>query len=270
MIKISTWNVNSINARIEHLLNFLIEEKPDIVLLQELKCRNEAFPSQAIEDLGYNIAVHGQKTYNGVAILSKYPLSDVITNFANNPVPEESRYIECLVNFKTCAITVASVYVPNGQSLESEKYPIKLEFLKQLSEHYKKLLNNPEIIVVGGDFNIALTNKDVYDSEKLEGGILFSDGEKKQLRQFMFSGLIDSYRIHHQEEKENCYTWWDYRANSFNLNNGIRIDYIFCSPEAAQINTDSFTSKNWRAKEKPSDHIPVTSVFDINVGIKND
>ncbi|MCT4635900.1 MAG: exodeoxyribonuclease III [Rickettsiales bacterium] len=264
MIKISTWNVNSINARLDNVLNWLKEDKPDIVLLQELKCTNDKFPSQEIEDLGYNIAVHGQKTYNGVAILSKYPLSDVMTNFENNPVSDEARYIEAIVNFKTCAITVASVYVPNGQDLHSDKYPIKLEFLKQLGEHYKRILNNPETLIVGGDFNIALTDKDIYDPEELDGNILFSDEEKRALRQFMSSGLTDSYRMHHTEEKSNCYTWWDYRANSFNLNNGMRIDYIFTSPEATQINTDCYTSKECRAKEKPSDHIPVTSVFDIS------
>ena len=263
MIKISTWNVNSVNARLENLISWLTEEKPDVALLQELKCVNEAFPYQAIEDLGYNIAVNGQKTYNGVAILSKYPLSDIVTNFENNPVSNEARYIEALVNFKNCAIMVASVYVPNGQDLSSEKYPLKLEFLNQLGNYYRKLLAKSEMIVIGGDFNIALSSIDVYDPKKLEETILFSSLEKKQLRQFMSSGLLDSYRMHHPEEKENCYTWWDYRANSFNLNNGMRIDYIFCSPEAAQINIDSFTSKEWRAGLKPSDHIPVSSLFEI-------
>ena len=129
-MRIATWNVNSVNARLEHLLAWLKEEKPDVALLQELKCLSEAFPYGQIEDLGYNIAVHGQKTYNGVAILSKMPLSDVITDFPNNPVNEEARYIEALVNLPGSAIRVASVYVPNGQSLDSEKYWIKLEFLE--------------------------------------------------------------------------------------------------------------------------------------------
>ena len=263
MIKISTWNVNSIKARLENLLNWLVQERPDIVLLQELKCVTEAFPYQMIEDLGYNIAVNGQKTYNGVAILSKYPLTDSITTFENNPVPDEARYIEALVNFNNCAITVASVYVPNGQALDSEKYSIKLEFLKYLAEHYRKLLTNPEIIVVGGDFNVALNEIDVYDADKLDETILFSSQERKSLRQFMSVGLIDSYRMHHPEEKDDCYTWWDYRGNSFGLNNGMRIDYLFCSPEAAQINISSFVSKECRSKCKPSDHIPVNLILDL-------
>ncbi len=264
MIKISTWNVNSVNARLEHLLNWLEQEKPDIALLQELKCISEAFPSAAIEDLGYNLAVHGQKTYNGVAILSKFPLSDIATMFPDNPVPDEARYIEAWVNLPTCAIMVASVYVPNGQSLESEKYAVKLEFLEQLGKYYQKLLTQSEIIVIGGDFNIALTPLDVYDPAALDETILFSREEKQQLRKFLSSGLTDSYRMLNPEVSENCYTWWDYRARAFQNNAGMRIDYLFCSPEAAQINSECFTSKLWRAKEKASDHIPVSAIFKIN------
>ena len=264
MIKISTWNVNSVNARLEHLLNWLEQEKPDIALLQELKCVSEAFPSVAIEDLGYNLAIHGQKTYNGVAILSKFPLSDIVTIFPNNPVPDEARYIEAWVNLPTCAIMVASVYVPNGKSLSSEKYELKLEFLEQLGKYYQKLLAQSEMIVIGGDFNIALTELDVYDPVALNEDILFSLREKQQLRKFLSSGLTDSYRMLNPEASQNCYTWWDYRARAFSNNYGIRIDYIFCSPEAAQVNVECFTSKLWRAKEKASDHIPLSAIFEIN------
>lgn len=264
MIKISTWNVNSINARLENLLNYLHEEQPDILLLQELKCTNDKFPHQPLEDLGYNIAVNGQKTYNGVAILSKYQFSDVAYNFPNNPIPNESRYIEAWVNFKNESIKVASVYVPNGQSLDSDKYPIKLEFLKQLENYYHKLLLSSEKILIGGDFNVALTELDMFDPEGFEETILVSSKERKALRQFIATGLVDSYRMTHHQEKDNCYTWWDYRANSFNLNKGMRIDYLFCSLEMAQTASNSFTSKKCRADLKPSDHIPVTGVFNLS------
>ena len=260
-MKIATWNVNSINARLEHLLSWLREEKPDIVLLQELKCLTEAFPYEAIEELGYNLAVHGQKTYTGVAILAKPPLTDIITNFPNNPVSSEARYIEALVNLPNLAIRVASVYVPNGQSLSSEKYPIKLEFLQALNLYYKSLLTREEIIVIGGDFNIALTNADAYDPDGLNESILFSLKERQELRKFIGIGMVDSYRNLNPTAQD--YTWWDYRANSFNRNHGLRIDYIFCSPEAAQINSKCFVSKQWRNKEKPSDHIPVSAIFDL-------
>jgi exodeoxyribonuclease-3 len=255
-MKISTWNVNSIKARLTTVLQWLKNENPDVALLQELKCQTEAFPYQEIEDLGYNIAVFGQKTYNGVAILSKSPLSDIVTNFPGNPIPDEARYIEAVVNFAGAAIRVACIYVPNGQSLDSSKYPIKLDFLENLSKYYQTFSN--EKIIIGGDFNIALTDLDVYDPVTLNESVLFSTKEKQQLRKFIASNLIDIYRANKTDEG---YTWWDYRANSFSRNNGMRIDYIFCSAEAAQMNTDCFVSKEWRGKEKASDHAPVSAIF---------
>lgn len=257
-MKISTWNVNSVRARISSLLAWLEEESPDIILLQELKCQTETFPYQEIEDLGYNIAVHGQKTYNGVAILSKFPLSDIITDFTNNPIPLEARYIEALVNFSSGAMRVASVYVPNGQDINSDKYPIKLEFLKKLTEYYQ--LFKEEALVIGGDFNIALTDLDVHDPISLNNSILFSIKEKQELRRFISSGLIDLYRINNIDDG---YTWWDYRANSFTKNNGLRIDYLFGNPEAAEICNSCFVAKKWRGKEKASDHAPVTAIFNL-------
>lgn len=258
-MKISTWNVNSINARIEHLLNWLIEEKPDVALLQELKCQKEAFPYLQIEDLGYNIEVSGQKSYNGVAILSKSPLSDVVTDFPNNPLPDEARYIEAAVNLPHSAIRVASVYVPNGQDLSSDKYELKLKFLESLEEYYSSLLKLEEKIVIGGDFNVALTDIDVYDSNHLNDSVCFSLKERQALRKFISIGLNDCYRILHPTEE--AYTWWDYRANSFHNNHGMRIDYIFCSTEMAQHTEKCFASKNMRNFLKPSDHVPVNGVF---------
>jgi exodeoxyribonuclease-3 len=261
-LKIATWNVNSVNARLAHLLTWLEEERPDVVLLQELKCQTEAFPTTEIEDLGYNIAICGQKTYNGVAILSKMPLSDIITSFPNNPIPDEARYIEALVNLPGSAIRVASVYVPNGQSIFSEKYEIKLKFLESLEQYYHSLLKLEEVIIIGGDFNVALLDIDVYDPLALNDSICFSLKERQILRKFISIGLIDSYRMNNLMEEG--FTWWDYRANSFNKNNGLRIDYIFCSLEAAQINTGCSVVKALRAKEKASDHAPVIAEFDIN------
>ena len=228
-------------------------------MLQELKCLTEAFPYQAIEDFGYNFAVHGQKTYNGVAILSKFPLSDVITDFPNNPIANEARYIEAVVNLPDSAVRVASVYVPNGQSLDSDKYLVKLEFLESLGNYYQELVKNQEMIIIGGDFNIALTDLDVYDSSLLNESILFSSSEKQQLRRFMATGLMDSYRM--LNPMEAGFTWWDYRAQAYRRNLGMRIDYLFCSPEAAQRNIQCIVTKEWRGKERPSDHAPVMSIF---------
>lgn len=255
-MKISTWNVNSVKARIELLLEWLIEEKPDVVLLQELKCQANQFPYEPIEELGYNIAVHGQKTYNGVAILSKMPLSDVSTNFLNNPIPEEARYIEAFVNCKNLGFKVASVYVPNGEDLSSNKYQQKLAFLKALEQYLDQMLKIDTSFIIGGDFNIAFTDTDVYNWAELDGSVCFSLAERRALRKLCSIGLIDTFRLLNPQEEG--FTWWDYRGNSFARNNGMRIDYIFCSLEMAERLNACHTSKLLRSKNKPSDHIPLT------------
>lgn len=255
-MKISTWNVNSVKARFELLLEWLIEEKPDVVLLQELKCQADQFPYESIEDLGYNIAVNGQKTYNGVAILSKAPLSDINTNIPNNPIPEEARYIEAFVNYGDSGFKVASVYVPNGQDLSSKKYEQKLLFLNSLEQYLKQLLTIDQNLIIAGDFNIAFTDIDVYNISELEESICFSLAERQALRKFSSIGLVDSFRL--LNPSEEGFTWWDYRGNSFIRNHGMRIDYIFCSLEVAERLKDCYLSKHLRSKTKPSDHIPIT------------
>ncbi|MEK6733973.1 MAG: exodeoxyribonuclease III [Pseudomonadota bacterium] len=260
-MKISTWNVNSINARLSHLLDWLTKKKPDVVLLQELKCTSEAFPYEQIEDLGYNIEVHGQKTYNGVAILSKFPLSDVIKDFPLNPIPDEARYIEALVNLPNLAIRIASVYVPNGQDLSSDKYQTKLKFFDSLKKYYMELVSSEEMIIIGGDFNVAHSDIDSYDPKAINESICFSTKEREALRKFLATGLIDIYRMLNQ--KIQGFTWWDYRGNSYNRNHGLRIDYLFSSPEVAQVSKECYESKEWREKDKPSDHIPVTLKLDL-------
>lgn len=257
-MKISSWNINSVNARLEHLLAWLKEEKPDVALLQELKCIEEAFPREAIEDLGYNIAINGQKTYNGVAILSKYPLNDITKTFSNNPTSDEARYIEAIVNVDSYAFRVASVYVPNGQILTSTKYKIKLKFLSALEDYYKSLLIPEEKIIIAGDFNVALSEIDAYDS-LTNDSICFSLNERKSLRKFMSIGLYDCFRILNPDDPGH--TWWDYRNNSFNKNYGMRIDYIFCSSDAIQNVNKCSTSKYLRGLTKASDHIPVNIIL---------
>lgn len=262
-MKISTWNINSVKARLEILLTWLKEENPDVVLLQELKCQEEAFPFQYIEDLGYNIALKGQKTYNGVAILSKYPLSDIVTELPNNPTPQEARYIEAVVNLKGYAIRVASVYVPHGQEILSEKYNIKVKFLSALTNYYKNILQLEENILIGGDFNVALNDIDVYNASHLENSICFSLEERQLLRKFLSLGLNDSFRSLNQHEEG--FTWWDYRANAFNKNHGMRIDYIFCSTELMQNTDECSVAKYVRKMEKTSDHAPVNITLNMNI-----
>ncbi len=254
-MKIATWNVNSINARLEHLLNWLKEEEPDVVLLQETKSVDEAFPFEQIEDLGYSILVNGQKSYNGVAILSKFNLSDVIKNFPDNPLPNEARYIEAIFNFSNQVYRVASVYVPNGQEVGSEKYYNKLKFLSALTSYFKSNKEEDEFLIIGGDFNIALNDMDVYDYELLQESICFSLKERQELRKFLAIGFVDVFRTINSSDQE--FSWWDYRNGSFRKNLGMRIDYLFCSHQAMQVVKDCKIDKIWRSKERASDHVPV-------------
>jgi exodeoxyribonuclease III len=260
-LKVATWNVNSIKARLEHLIDWLNIEKPDVVFLQELKCSNESFPYEQIEELGYNLAISGQKTYNGVAILSKATISDICTEFPQNPLPQEARFIEVIANFSGKAVRLASVYVPNGQEVDSSKYEMKLEFLARLSEYYNQINKNEELMIVAGDFNVALTEEDVFDAYILKNSICFSLKEKQELRKLIASGFADCYRMHNPNSHE--FTWWDYRANSFKRNLGLRIDYIFCSYPALQILKSCSIDRSWREKPKASDHVPVIAQFDI-------
>ena len=257
-MKIVTWNINSIRARLSLFLEFLEHEKPDIVLLQELKCQAEAFPSEEIETLGYNIAINGQKTYNGVAILSKYPLSDIKLNFLGNPVLDEARYIEAIVNLSGKAVRISSVYVPNGQEIHSPKYHLKLEFLNAFVQYCQSFQD--EMTIIGGDFNVALTDIDVYDPATLEGSILFSEKERQALRGLVATNMIDAYRINMPDQG---FTWWDYRGFSLRKDHGMRIDYLFCSPEAIQMSKQCYVAKEWREKEKSSDHAPVFIVLEV-------
>lgn len=254
-MKIATWNVNSINARLEHLIAWLKEENPDIVLLQETKSINESFPFEQIEDLGYEIVVNGQKSYNGVAILSKFKLSDVANNFIDNPLPNEARYIEAIFNFSGQVYRIASVYVPNGQEPGSEKYYNKLKFLSSLTTYFKSTREDDEYLVIGGDFNVALSDIDVYDSELLQETICFSLKEKQELRKFLAVGLVDVFRTINTNDQE--FSWWDYRNGSFKKNLGMRIDYLFSSHRVMEIIKDCKIDKKWRSKEKASDHVPV-------------
>lgn len=251
-MKIVTWNINSIRARLPLFLEFLREERPDIVLLQETKCQNEAFPSEEIEVLGYNIALNGQKTYNGVAILSKYPLSDIKLKFPGDPVSDEARYIEAIVSLSGKAIRIASVYVTNGQAVSSPKYHLKLSFLSAFAQYCQSF--EDEMTVIGGDFNVALTDIDVYDPVSLDGEILFSEKERQALRKVIATNMIDAYRINMADPG---FTWWDYRGFALRKDHGMRIDYLFCSPEAIQMSTECYVGKEWREKEKSSDHAPV-------------
>lgn len=255
MLNIATWNVNSVKSRLPHLVKYLTEYKPDVVLLQELKCVTDAFPYMEIEDLGYNVAAHGQKTYNGVAILSKYPIDDVTTTLPGDESDEQARYIEAVISLNNKAIRVASVYVPNGQAPNSDKFAYKMKFFDRLYDHINKLLTYEEAFIIGGDYNVAPTAIDVYDPKSLEGTVCFHPDEREKLRKILYLGLTDAFRAANDNTQQ--FSWWDYRGSGWQYNKGMRIDHLLLSPQAADLLQTSEVISDVRGWEKASDHAPV-------------
>lgn len=260
-ISIATFNINSVKARLPNLLAWLDATKPDIVLMQELKCVDEAFPAMEIEERGYNLALHGQKTYNGVAILSKLPLSDIVRGLAKEEGDEQARYIEAVVSLPGDAMRVASVYVPNGQEVGSDKFAYKLRFFERLRAHWAELLKHHEIAVLGGDFNVAPAPIDVFDAAKLDGTVCYHPLEREQLRALTYLGFYDAFRVLNPTLRQ--FSWWDYRMNGYAQNHGLRIDHLMLSAMAADRLTGCMIDEVPRREEKPSDHAPVIGVFNI-------
>lgn len=255
MVTVATWNVNSIKSRLPQALAYLKQHAPDIVLLQELKCVDEAFPVLEIESLGYNLALHGQKTYNGVAILSKFPIDETFKGLPGDENDDQARYIESVISLPHGAMRVASVYVPNGQEPGSEKFSYKMRFLDRLYKHLKQLLNYEEILVVGGDYNVAPEEIDVYDPKSLDGTVCFHPEERTRFRKLLHMGFTDAYRALHPQKHQ--FSWWDYRGGGWQYNKGMRIDHLLLSPEATdRIKTCDIESE-LRGEEKSSDHVPV-------------
>lgn len=261
-LSIATWNVNSLKSRLHQAVPWLETAQPDVVLLQELKCMTEAFPYMEIEALGYNVAVHGQKTYNGVAILSKHPIDDVQKNLPNME-DDQARYIEAVIMPSgSDAVRVASVYVPNGNEVGSDKFAYKLQFLARLKEHLASLQAYGEKVVIGGDYNVAPQDADVYDAAKLNGSVCFHPDERAAFREIEHMGYLDAYRLRHPDVAGNdCFTWWDYRGGSYQAGKGMRIDHLLISPQAADCLTDCSIHRDIRGEEKPSDHVPMVGRF---------
>ena len=254
-VTIATFNVNSVKARLQNLLTWLDQSHTDIVLLQELKCVDEAFPTMEIEERGYNIALHGQKTYNGVAILSKFPLDDITRGLAGDPADEQARYVEAVASIPGGALRVASAYVPNGQSVDSDKFPYKLKFYDRLTAHWAERLTYNEVAVLGADFNCAPEPIDVYDPATLDGTVCYHPLERERLRSLMNLGFYDAFRTIHPQKQQ--FSWWDYRGNGYERGHGLRIDHLLLSPMAIDTLTDCIIDETPRQQDKPSDHAPV-------------
>ncbi len=257
MTKIVSWNVNSVRARLPQVLKWISQANPDILLLQELKCEEATFPREAFEDAGYNIAMAGQKTYNGVAILSKEPLEDVCVGLPGNEEDPQARYIEAV----TGKFRVASVYVPNGMEIGCNKYDYKLAFFEHLRLHLKQRLAWNEAFVVGGDYNVAPFEIDGHNPAVFrEERILISQQERQALRRILYSGYTDAVRALHPF-KTDLFSWWDYRGGAWDANRGYRIDHLLLSPEAVDLLSQAGVDTLPRGEEKASDHAPVWSSF---------
>lgn len=254
----ATWNVNSVRARLPLLLQWLNTSCPDIVLLQETKCEDHHFPTDPIEDLGYNIAHFGQKTFNGVAILSKYPIHNVIRDIPHLD-HNHARYIEGEISVDNHCLRVASVYVPNGQSVGSEAYAYKLRFLDALFDHLKNTLSFGERTLIGGDYNIAPTDRDVYDPKAWHEEVLCSREERRAFAALTHLGYVDVLAY----VEPSPFTWWDYRGGAFQRDKGLRIDHILASPKGAECIQRGWVEKHVRTWDKTSDHAPVCVEIDL-------
>jgi len=254
-MKLATWNVNSIKVRLEAATAWLKEAVPDVVVLQEIKCVDENFPTAAFEELGYNCAVHGQKTYNGVAILSRRPLEDVTPRLPGGDSDDHARYLEAIVPGDNGTVRVASIYAPNGNPIGTEKFTYKLGWLERLTARAKALLVQEEPLALMGDYNIIPEPDDVWDPKAWLGDALFQPESRAALRRLEYLGLTDAFRACNAESHQ--YTFWDYQAGAWQKNHGIRIDHILLSPQAADRLKGSGIDKHVRDRDKPSDHVPV-------------
>jgi len=260
-MKLATWNVNSVKARLEAAVAWLKDAQPDVVALQELKCTDDTFPREAFENLGYNCAVHGQKSYNGVAILSKRPLEDVTPRLPGGDGDDHARYLEAVVKGDRGVVRVASIYAPNGNPIGTDKFVYKLKWLERLSVHAKEILSFEEPAVLMGDYNVIPTPDDVHDPKAWLGDALYQPESRAALRKLEYLGFTDAFRACNTAPGQ--YTFWDYQAGSWRKNLGIRIDHIMLSPQAADRLRRCEIDRDVRGGERPSDHVPVWCELDI-------
>lgn len=256
-MKVATWNVNSVRMRLPHLRDFLIDVNPDVALLQELKCQTEQFPYDELADLPYNFYIHGQKSYNGVAILSKFPADQVIDHFPNNPCQLESRFLEICGLSSIGFCRFICLYAPNGGQVASDSYQIKLKFYQAFFEYLLTKKSSDEKLIIGGDFNIAPFDIDVYSPADLADETGFTLIERQKLRSILNSGFEDLYRLSYPAKQE--FSWWDYRSRALQHNRGRRIDFLLASSNAVSDFSSCYIDHQRRLAPRPSDHAPVVA-----------
>lgn len=253
-MKIATWNVNSLNVRLPHVLEWLTNAEPDVLVLQEIKQATDAFDSDRLAAAGYKSVASGQKTYNGVAVISRNEPTDIVTDFPNFDDPQRRILVSTIDG-----VRVVNLYIPNGHSVGSEKYEYKLGWLEALRRFLADELKSHEKLVVLGDFNIAPDDRDVHDPKKWGEDILCSPPERAALQGLIDLGLSDVFRQFEQPEK--TFSWWDYRAAGFRRNAGLRIDLILATKALANVCEASYVDREPRTWERPSDHTPVVAEF---------
>jgi exodeoxyribonuclease III len=254
-MRIATWNVNSIKQRLDSALAWLAERQPDIVCLQETKCVDDAFPREPFEALGYNLAVHGQKTFNGVALLSKFPLDEVSNGLPGDHTDDHARFIEAVISTADGVLRIASIYLPNGNPPNTEKYSYKMSWMKRLHSYARERLTLDEPLILAGDFNVIPAAADARNPEAWTGDALYLPRTRAEFRSLTYLGLTDAVRA--TSDEAGLYTFWDYQAGAWQKNNGIRIDHVLLSPQAADHLSDVGIDRHVRSWEKPSDHVPV-------------
>jgi len=260
-MRIATWNVNSIRQRLDHLVTWLGERGPDLVCLQETKCVDEAFPREPIEALGYNVVTHGQKTFNGVALLSRLPFDETSPGLPGDSADDHARFLEGVVSLKNGALRLASIYLPNGNPPSTDKYPYKLGWMKRLEAYAAERLRLEEPLILAGDFNVIPNGIDVHDPALWTSDALFLPQTRQRFGALLNLGLTDAIRA--VTDEGNQYTFWDYQAGAWQKNNGIRIDHLLLSAQASDRLVTAGIDRHVRTWEKPSDHVPVWIDLDL-------
>jgi len=266
LMKIATWNVNSIKARLPTVVEVLKTIDCDVICLQEIKCETDGFPYMEIEELGYQAEVFGQKSYNGVAILSKTPIEDVVRGFPGNEDDEQSRYIEVLTGGET-PVRVASIYLPNGNPFPGEKFEYKLNWMQHLKARAETLLTHEEAVILAGDYNVIPSDEDCWDPKVWADDALAQPESRAAFQQLQWIGYAEAFAT--VENRSHSYTFWDYQRGAWQKDHGIRIDHLLLSPEASDLLEKVEIYKAARGLEKPSDHVPVIGHFSLETDRSN-
>lgn len=260
-MKIATWNINGVKARIDTALAWLKEAGPDVACLQEIKSVDENFPKEPFEELGYTVETHGQKGFNGVALLSRHSFEDVTARLPGDEEDEQARYLEGVISVPSGVIRVASLYLPNGNPVDGPKFSYKLDWMKRLEQHARRLLQEEDPFVLAGDYNVIAEPEDARHPDAWVDDALYRPETRRAFRALKNIGLTDALRACHDESDR--YTFWDYQAGAWQKNNGIRIDHLLLSPLAADRLRTCEIDAHVRGWEKPSDHVPVWIDLDI-------